>query len=156
MRMTAPARGRPAPLRRLGRLSAAAIEFTPARVLPLPHKTTPPCLIGQIKVRSARTHKLKNLCRDLPRDRLTVITGLSGFDTLFAKGECRDVVSHSARARRVVQLMAEPKVDLIRGLSPATSIKGKATSHVRPWASPPRSMTSCPSSMPAPTRGTAP
>ncbi|MBU0751388.1 MAG: excinuclease ABC subunit UvrA [Gammaproteobacteria bacterium] len=90
----------------------------------------------QIKIRGARTHNLKNINLDLPRNQLTVITGLSGsgksslaFDTLYAEGQRRYVESLSAYARQFLQLMEKPDVDLIEGLSPAISIEQKATSH---------------------------
>jgi excinuclease ABC subunit A len=90
----------------------------------------------QIRIRGARTHNLKNINLDLPRNRLTVITGLSGsgksslaFDTLYAEGQRRYVESLSAYARQFLQLMEKPDVDLIEGLSPAISIEQKATSH---------------------------
>lgn len=89
-----------------------------------------------IRIRGARTHNLKNINIDIPRDRLTVITGLSGsgksslaFDTLYAEGQRRYVESLSAYARQFLQLMEKPDVDLIEGLSPAISIEQKATSH---------------------------
>jgi len=89
-----------------------------------------------IKIRGARTHNLKNIALDLPRNQLTVITGLSGsgksslaFDTLYAEGQRRYVESLSAYARQFLQLMEKPDVDLIEGLSPAISIEQKATSH---------------------------
>jgi excinuclease ABC subunit A len=89
-----------------------------------------------IKIRGARTHNLKNISLDLPRNRLTVITGLSGsgksslaFDTLYAEGQRRYVESLSAYARQFLQLMEKPDVDLIEGLSPAISIEQKAASH---------------------------
>ncbi|HXV12138.1 MAG TPA: excinuclease ABC subunit UvrA [Burkholderiales bacterium] len=89
-----------------------------------------------IRVRGARTHNLKNINIDLPRNRLIVITGLSGsgksslaFDTLYAEGQRRYVESVSAYARQFLQLMEKPDVDLIEGLSPAISIEQKATSH---------------------------
>jgi excinuclease ABC subunit A len=89
-----------------------------------------------IRVRGARTHNLKNVDLDLPRERLIVITGLSGsgksslaFDTLYAEGQRRYVESLSAYARQFLQLMEKPDVDLIEGLSPAISIEQKATSH---------------------------
>ncbi|HWT53381.1 MAG TPA: excinuclease ABC subunit UvrA [Rhodocyclaceae bacterium] len=89
-----------------------------------------------IRIRGARTHNLKNVNLDLPRNQLTVITGLSGsgksslaFDTLYAEGQRRYVESLSAYARQFLQLMEKPDVDLIEGLSPAISIEQKATSH---------------------------
>src|SRR5574343_1735473 len=89
-----------------------------------------------IRVRGARTHNLKNINLDLPRNDLIVITGLSGsgksslaFDTLYAEGQRRYVESLSAYARQFLQLMEKPDVDLIEGLSPAISIEQKATSH---------------------------
>ncbi len=89
-----------------------------------------------IKIRGARTHNLKNINLDLPRNKLTVITGLSGsgksslaFDTLYAEGQRRYVESLSAYARQFLQMMEKPDVDLIEGLSPAISIEQKATSH---------------------------
>ena len=89
-----------------------------------------------IKIRGARTHNLKNIGLDIPRDQLVVITGLSGsgksslaFDTLYAEGQRRYVESLSAYARQFLQLMDKPDVDSIEGLSPAISIEQKATSH---------------------------
>ena len=89
-----------------------------------------------IRIRGARTHNLKNINLDLPRNQLIVITGLSGsgksslaFDTLYAEGQRRYVESLSAYARQFLQLMEKPDVDLIEGLSPAISIEQKATSH---------------------------
>ena len=89
-----------------------------------------------IRIRGARTHNLKNINLDIPRNKLTVITGLSGsgksslaFDTLYAEGQRRYVESLSAYARQFLQLMEKPDVDLIEGLSPAISIEQKATSH---------------------------
>jgi excinuclease ABC subunit A len=92
--------------------------------------------MDSIRIRGARTHNLKNLSLDLPRNRLVVITGLSGsgksslaFDTLYAEGQRRYVESLSAYARQFLQLMEKPDVDLIEGLSPAIAIEQKATSH---------------------------
>jgi len=89
-----------------------------------------------IRIRGARTHNLKNVSVDLPRDRLIVITGLSGsgksslaFDTLYAEGQRRYVESLSAYARQFLSVMEKPDVDLIEGLSPAISIEQKSTSH---------------------------
>ena len=89
-----------------------------------------------IRIRGARTHNLKSLNLDLPRNRLIVITGLSGsgksslaFDTLYAEGQRRYVESLSAYARQFLELMEKPDVDLIEGLSPAISIEQKAASH---------------------------
>lgn len=89
-----------------------------------------------IRIRGARTHNLKNISVDVPRDQLTVITGLSGsgksslaFDTLYAEGQRRYVASLSAYARQFLSLMEKPDVDSIEGLSPAISIEQKATSH---------------------------
>lgn len=92
--------------------------------------------MDSIKIRGARTHNLKNISLDIPRNKLVVITGLSGsgksslaFDTLYAEGQRRYVESLSAYARQFLQLMEKPDVDLIEGLSPAIAIEQKATSH---------------------------
>src|SRR5215213_2023444 len=92
--------------------------------------------MDSIRIRGARTHNLKNVSLELPRNRLVVITGLSGsgksslaFDTLYAEGQRRYVESLSAYARQFLQVMEKPDVDLIEGLSPAIAIEQKATSH---------------------------
>ena len=92
--------------------------------------------MDSIRIRGARTHNLKNLSLELPRNALVVITGLSGsgksslaFDTLYAEGQRRYVESLSAYARQFLQLMEKPDVDLIEGLSPAIAIEQKAASH---------------------------
>jgi excinuclease ABC subunit A len=92
-------------------------------------------MLTHISVRGAREHNLKDISLDLPRDRLTVITGLSGsgksslaFDTIYAEGQRRYVESLSAYARQFLELMQKPDVDHIEGLSPAISIEQKTTS----------------------------
>jgi excinuclease ABC subunit A len=92
--------------------------------------------MDKISIRGARTHNLRNLDLDLPRDRLIVITGLSGsgksslaFDTVYAEGQRRYVESLSAYARQFLSMMEKPDVDHIEGLSPAISIEQKSTSH---------------------------
>jgi excinuclease ABC subunit A len=92
--------------------------------------------MDSIRIRGARTHNLKNVSLELPRNALVVITGLSGsgksslaFDTLYAEGQRRYVESLSAYARQFLQLMEKPDVDLIEGLSPAIAIEQKAASH---------------------------
>jgi len=92
--------------------------------------------MDSIRIRGARTHNLKDLDLDLPRDRLVVLTGLSGsgksslaFDTIYAEGQRRYVESLSAYARQFLSMMDKPDVDLIEGLSPAIAIEQKTTSH---------------------------
>ncbi len=92
--------------------------------------------MDSIRIRGARTHNLKNINLEIPRNKLVVITGLSGsgksslaFDTLYAEGQRRYVESLSSYARQFLQLMAKPDVDMIEGLSPAIAIEQKATSH---------------------------
>lgn len=92
--------------------------------------------LDYIRIRGARTHNLKNVDLDLPRDKLIVITGLSGsgksslaFDTIYAEGQRRYVESLSAYARQFLSVMEKPDVDHIEGLSPAISIEQKSTSH---------------------------
>lgn len=105
----------------------------------LPHARLPRCQtspMNEIQVRGARTHNLKNIDIDLPRDKLIVITGLSGsgksslaFDTIFAEGQRRYVESLSTYARQFLSVMDKPDVDTIEGLSPAIAIEQKSTSH---------------------------
>ncbi len=109
-----PATGRPA-------LDAAGIVVSP---------------MSSIRIRGARTHNLRNIDLDLPRDRLIVLTGLSGsgksslaFDTIYAEGQRRYVESLSTYARQFLSMMEKPDVDAIEGLSPAISIEQKSTSH---------------------------
>ncbi len=92
--------------------------------------------MDKISVKGARTHNLKNISIDIPREKLIVITGLSGsgksslaFDTLYAEGQRRYVESLSAYARQFLSMMEKPDVDQIEGLSPAISIEQKSTSH---------------------------
>ena len=109
-----------------------------AIVLPVPILliSSPILPMDMIRIRGARTHNLKNIDVDLPRNRLTVITGLSGsgksslaFDTIYAEGQRRYVESSSAYARQFLSMMEKPDVDHIEGLSPAISIEQKSTSH---------------------------
>jgi excinuclease ABC subunit A len=93
-------------------------------------------IMDTIQIRGAKTHNLKNIDIDLPRDKLIVVTGLSGsgksslaFDTLYAEGQRRYVESLSAYARQFLSMMEKPDVEHIEGLSPAISIEQKATSH---------------------------
>ena len=92
--------------------------------------------LDYIRIRGARTHNLKNIDVELPRDKLIVITGLSGsgksslaFDTIYAEGQRRYVESLSAYARQFLSVMEKPDIDHIEGLSPAISIEQKSTSH---------------------------
>ncbi|NIN35721.1 MAG: excinuclease ABC subunit UvrA, partial [Gammaproteobacteria bacterium] len=92
--------------------------------------------MDKIRIRGARTHNLKSVDLDIPRDQLIVITGLSGsgksslaFDTIYAEGQRRYVESLSAYARQFLSIMEKPDVDHIEGLSPAISIEQKSTSH---------------------------
>src|ERR1700681_3650848 len=89
-----------------------------------------------ITIRGAREHNLKNIDVEIPRDKLTVITGLSGsgksslaFDTIYAEGQRRYVESLSSYPRQFLELMGKPDVDSMEGLSPAISIEQKTTSH---------------------------
>src|SRR4249920_2221552 len=93
-------------------------------------------VMKEISIRGARTHNLKNINLNIPRDQLVVITGLSGsgksslaFDTLYAEGQRRYVESLSSYARQFLSLMEKPDIDSIEGLSPAISIEQKSTSH---------------------------
>jgi excinuclease ABC subunit A len=92
--------------------------------------------MDSIRLRGARTHNLKNIDLDLPRNRLIVITGLSGsgkislaFDTIYAEGQRRYVESLSSYARQFLSVMEKPDIDHIEELSPAISIEQKSTSH---------------------------
>src|SRR3989338_7508703 len=93
-------------------------------------------MTDQIKIRGARQHNLKNIDLDIPKNKLVVITGISGsgksslaFDTIYAEGQRRYVESLSAYARQFLGIMDKPDVDLIEGLSPAISIDQKSASH---------------------------
>src|SRR6266478_6628352 len=118
----------------------------PLRIPPVPaHQERLPALdaggivvgyMQNIRIRGARTHNLKNIDLDLPRDRLIVLTGLSGsgksslaFDTIYAEGQRRYVESLSTYARQFLSMMEKPDIDTIEGLSPAISIEQKSTSH---------------------------
>src|SRR5512135_2741897 len=92
-------------------------------------------MADKLTIRGAREHNLKNIDLEIPRDRLVVITGLSGsgksslaFDTIYAEGQRRYVESLSAYARQFLEQMEKPDVDSIEGLSPAISIEQKTTS----------------------------
>ena len=92
--------------------------------------------MDSIFIKGARTHNLKNVSLEIPRNKIIVITGLSGsgksslaFDTLYAEGQRRYVVSLSTYARQFLSMMEKPDVDQIEGLSPAISIEQKSTSH---------------------------
>jgi excinuclease ABC subunit A len=117
-----------------------------------------------IDVLGARVHNLKNVDVNIPRNSLTVITGLSGsgksslaFDTIFAEGQRRYIETFSAYARNFLGNMERPDVDKITGLSPVISIEQKTQqkTHAPPWAPPPRSTTTCACSTPVPARHTA-
>src|SRR6476646_11393672 len=93
-------------------------------------------MLKNISIRGAREHNLKNIDVEIPRDTLTVLTGLSGsgksslaFDTIYADGQRRSVEALSAYARQFLGLMEEPDVDAIEGLSPAISIEQKTAGH---------------------------
>jgi excinuclease ABC subunit A len=105
-------------------------------ILPDCQKFTLYVVMDTIQIRGARTHNLKDIDLDIPRDKLIVITGLSGsgksslaFDTIFAEGQRRYVQSLSTYARQFLSMMEKPDVDTIEGLSPAISIEQKTTSH---------------------------
>ena len=118
-----------------------------------------------LRVVGANAHNLKNITVEIPRDKLVVITGLSGsgksslaFDTIFAEGQRRYVESLSAYARQFLGQMEKPDVDYIEGLSPAVSIDQKghlATTRAPPSAPSPKSTTTCACSSPAPASPTA-
>ena len=108
--------------------------------------------INEIIIKGAREHNLKNVNLVIPRNKLIVMTGLSGsgksslaFDTIYAEGQRRYVESLSSYARQFLGQMEKPDVDYIEGLSPAISIDQKTTSRnpAPPWARSPRSTTTC-------------
>ena len=110
--------------------------------------------MDHIQIKGARTHNLKNIDLDMPRDKLIVITGLSGsgksslaFDTLYAEGQRRYVESLSTYARQFLSMMEKPDVDHIEGLSPAISIEQKST--VLPSVPSPKSTTTFACCLPA-------
>ena len=122
----------------LKRLGAAATFAEYEQGEPVDWRLLPACdpRMDSIRIRGARTHNLKNIDLDLPRDKLIVITGLSGsgksslaFDTIYAEGQRRYVESLSAYARQFLSVMEKPDLDHIEGLSPAISIEQKSTSH---------------------------